>query len=314
MRAAHSVNSTTDLAPDESGKYRWLSQSCPLCPRSDLRLLGRRGGDAHRLGLGLVSFVYQCKGCGLIFPDPMPVPSQIAEHYGDAEKYFAEHALEDKVAAHDNVLRSIEQLVARPGRLLDIGTGRGEMLKAATGRGWKAVGLEPSCVFARFAREYSGAEVVEAMLEDRPFESDSFDVVTMGAVLEHVFDPVQVLTEINRVLRPGGVLWLDVPNEAGAFYRLGNLYQRLRGRDWVVNLSPTFPPYHVFGFTPRAIRRLARLTGFKVVRLKTYAATAVIETQESPVPPMLRPIIRWLLRVSERIGDGTYMDVWAIKQ
>jgi len=314
MRAAHSVNSTTDLAPDESGKYRWLSQSCPLCPTSNSRLLGRRGGDAHRLGLGLVSFVYKCKSCGLIFPDPMPVPSEMAQHYGDAEKYFAEHVLEEKIAAHHTVLHSIEQLGAIRGRLLDIGTGRGEMLKAATDRGWKAVGLEPSGVFARFAREYSGAEVVEAKLEDRPFETDSFDVVTLGAVLEHVFDPVRVLMEINRVLRPGGMLWLDVPNEAGTFYRLGNLYQRLRGRDWVVNLSPTFPPYHVFGFTPRAIRSLAEVSGFKVVRLKTYAAGAVIETRESPVPPLFRPVIKWLLGVSERIGGGTYMDVWAIKQ
>lgn len=238
----------------------------------------------------------------------------MAEHYGDAEKYFAEHVLEEKVAAHDLVLRSIEQLGARPGRLLDIGAGRGEMLKAATARGWKAVGLEPASEFARFAREYSGAEVIEAKLEDRPFEENSFDVVTLGAVLEHVFNPVEILREINRVLRPGGMLWLDIPNEAGAFYRLGNLYQRMHRRDWVVNLSPTFPPYHVFGFTPRSMRCLAKLTGFDIVELKTYAASAVIDTRESPVSPVIRPVVRWLLGVSERIGAGTYMDVWAIKR
>jgi SAM-dependent methyltransferase len=258
--------------------------------------------------------IYQCRSCGLIFPDPMPIPSQIAEHYGDAEKYFLEHSLEGKIAAYDSVVKTIEELGLRNGKLLDIGAGRGEMLRAATARGWRAVGLEPASDFARLAREYSGAEVVEARLEDRGFAEESFDVVTMGAVLEHVFNPVELLSEINRVLRPGGMLWLDVPNEAGAFYWLGNMYQRLRGRDWVVNLSPTFPPYHVFGFTPRSLSALISLTGFDLVKFKTYATTAVIETRESPVPSYIRPIVRWLLSLSEHLGAGTYMDGWAIKR
>jgi SAM-dependent methyltransferase len=188
------------------------------------------------------------------------------------------------------------------------------MLRAANERGWTATGLEPATEFASFARQYSGAEVVEARLEDRPFERESFDVVTLGAVLEHVFDPVELLTEIHRVLRPGGVLWLDVPNEAGVFYRLGNVYQRLRGRDWVVNLSPTFPPYHVFGFTPRALRVLADRTGFDLIKFRTYAATPVIETQESPVPQRYRRVLGWVLSLSEMIGAGTYMDAWMIKR
>ena len=305
---------TVEAATDGLAEYSWRQQSCPLCPKSSTRLLGRRGGAAHRLGLGLVSLIYQCRGCGLIFPDPMPIPFRIAEHYGDAEKYFLEHPLEGKVAAYDGVVKTIEELGLRNGRLLDIGAGRGEMLRAATARGWKAVGLEPAGNFARFAREYSGAEVVEAKLEDRPFDRESFDVVTMGAVLEHVFNPVELLTEINRVLRPGGMLWLDVPNEAGAFYRLGNVYQRLRGRDWVVNLSPTFPPYHVFGFTRRSLSVLIDLTGFDVVKFQTYAAGAVIETQQSPLPAYIRPIVRRLLSLGEHLGAGTYMDAWAIKR
>ena len=314
MTSAYTLGNPIDALVGDAAKYYWHPQSCPLCPKSNARLLGRRGGDAHRLGLGVASIVYQCRGCELIFPNPMPIPSQVEEHYGDAEKYFAEHDLEGKVASYHEVLRSIGQLGANSGRLLDIGAGRGEMLKAATARGWKAVGLEPASGFARFAREYSGAEVIEARLEERPFEENSFDVVTLGAVLEHVFNPVEVLREINRVLRPGGILWLDVPNEAGAFYRMGNLYQRLRGRDWVVNLSPTFPPYHVFGFTRKSVRSLAKLTGFHVARLKTYATTAVIDTRESPVSPFLRPVVRWVLGLSELIGAGTYMDVWAIKR
>ncbi len=243
----------------------------------------------------------------------MPVPARADEHYGDAEKYFVEHSLEGKSNSYEIVLDTIESMGAVRGRILDIGAGRGEMLRVAKRRGWAATGLEPSPNFAAFARKYSGAEVIEAQMEDRPFDENSFDAVTLGAVLEHVFNPVELLKEVNRVLRPGGVFWLDVPNEAGMFYRMGNAYMRLRGRDWVVNLSPTFPPYHVFGFTPGSLRRLLKLTGFKMLRLETFATTDVIETSESPVPTGLRPMARWLLRAGARVGAGTYMDAWLTK-
>jgi SAM-dependent methyltransferase len=295
-------------------QYIWREQQCPICARTNPRLVGRRGGAAHRLGLGVTSFIYRCRGCGLIFPNPMPVPSNIGEHYGDAEEYFVEHSFDGKLAGYERVLDSLAALGAKPGRLLDIGAGRGELLRAALMRGWDAVGLEPAPDFARVARQCSGAVIVEAKLEERPFPEHSFDAVTLGAVLEHVFNPVELLTEINRVLRPGGMLWLDVPNEAGMFYMLGNLYQRLRLRDWVVNLSPTFPPYHVFGFTPRALRALLLSTGFRVAKLKTYATRAVIETHESPVPGYLRRPVGWMLRLGELTGAGTYMDAWAVKR
>jgi SAM-dependent methyltransferase len=294
--------------------YVWQGQQCPICVNSSARYMGRRGGSAHPTGRGEATCIYRCTECGLIFPNPMPVPSAIDEHYDDPECYFSEHSLEGKTAGYSAVLDSFEQLGVRPGRLLDVGAGRGEGLRAACERGWQAVGLEPSSKFAQAARLTSGAEVVETPLEERPFPESSFDAVLLGAVLEHVFNPHILLAEIHRVLRPGGILWLDVPNEAGAFFVLGNIYHRARGRDWVVNLSPTFPPYHVFGFTPRSLQRLLKNTGFRVARLQTYATPGVISTTSSPVPQRLRPLVQWLLRLGPVFGAGTYMDAWATKQ
>jgi SAM-dependent methyltransferase len=307
------TSSGAEINVAASAGYTWREQRCPLCVDAPPRRLGRRGGEAHRLGLGVACAIYQCRGCGLIFPNPMPIPFGLGDHYGDADKYFSEHDFDGKVAAYRGVLTTIEEFGVK-GRLLDIGAGRGESLKAAKDKGWEAVGLEPSSDFARAARLNSGAEVVEARLEQRPFEENSFDAVTLGAVLEHVFEPTALLAEIHRVLKPEGILWLDVPNEAGAFYAIGNMYQRLRGRDWVVNLSPTFPPYHVFGFTPPSLRRLLQATGFETLKLKTYATTAVIATSDSPVPLALRDIVSWTLRLGAFLGAGTYMDAWAAKR
>lgn len=301
------------VAAAEREQYQWIPMTCPLCEKRPSKQLGRRGGAAHRMNLGIECAIWQCGGCGLIFPDPMPVPNSLDSHYKEPEDYFKEHILEEKTAVYESVLTTIEGLGVKPGRLLDIGAGRGEALVAAKRRGWEAVGLEPSPPFAHAARENSGAEVLEAKIEERPFPEESFDAVTLGAVLEHVFNPREVLSEINRVLRKGGILWLDVPNEGGAFYVLGNLYQRLRGRDWVVNLSPTFPPYHVFGFTPRSLRKLLSVTGFHPLKFQTYPAPLVLETQDSPVSGGMRTAAQALLRAGSALGAGSLMDVWASK-
>ena len=124
---AHNKASMEDrLGSRDNNGFNWRGQTCPICTDAQTRLLGRRGGAAHRLGLGVVSSIYQCQGCGLIYPNPMPIPSTINEHYGDADKYFAEHSIDGKLAAYDGVIRTIEELGAKPGRLLDIGAGRGE--------------------------------------------------------------------------------------------------------------------------------------------------------------------------------------------
>jgi SAM-dependent methyltransferase len=262
--------------------------------------------------LGAECQIYQCRGCGLIFPNPMPVPRDLTEHYEDPEEYFL-HSPEAKQANYDRILASIEELGVRPGRFLDVGAGCGEGVKAARLRGWEAVGLEPTPSFAEVARANSGGEVVAAKVEERPFPEASFDAITISAVLEHLYNPLEVIQEVERLLRPGGVVWVGVPNEAGAFYRLGNSYHRLRGRDWVVNLSPTFPPYHVFGFTPGSVACMLRVAGLQVLRVQTYATPEIIDCGHTPVPPRLRPLCHFLLHVGARFGAGSYVDAWAMK-
>lgn len=124
---------------------------------------------------------------------------------------------------------------------------------------------------------------------------------------------MEVLSEIHRVLRPGGLFWVDVPNEGGAYFRLGNSYYRLKKRDWVVNLAPTFEPYHVFGYTPRSVRRLVERVGFEVLRLKTPVGAGT-EVYTSPIPKRLHSFVHQLLVWSTRFELGTYMDVLAIKR
>jgi hypothetical protein len=87
--------------------------------------------------------------------------------------------------------------------------------------------------------------------------------------------PTRPIGEISRILRPGGAVFIDVPNEDSLYFKVGNLYNRLRGRDWVVNADPTFSPYHVFGFSPRSLKALLSKHGLKPQLWRAYPGRAM---------------------------------------
>ena len=247
----------------------------------------------------------------------MPVPVGGSEqHYGvPPESYFENHDMEAKGASAQHLLERARQLTGgQTGRLLDIGSGRGELLKAAREAGWEAVGADPSSAFARYAARYSGAEVREEPVERCDFPAASFDVVILAAVLEHLYNPDETMREIARILRPGGALFVDVPNEQGLYFRGANLYQRLRGRDWVVHLAPTFEPFHVFGFSSRSLRALLAKHGLKPVDWRVYGGEAMVPARAGVVGSLERVAARAVTAVS-RLGElGTYIEAWAIKE
>jgi 2-polyprenyl-3-methyl-5-hydroxy-6-metoxy-1,4-benzoquinol methylase len=112
---------------------------------------------------------------------------------------------------YDEHLRLLEGFV-EPGDLLDVGSHGGFFLRRARDRGWRTCGVEPSTTMSRIAREQLRLDVRSGSLFDAGFPSSSFDVVTMVDVLEHVAKPRELLAEIRRVLRPGGRVFIKVPN------------------------------------------------------------------------------------------------------
>src|SRR2546429_8070800 len=116
-----------------SERYHWIPQDCPICDAPPTTLLGKRGGSAHRAGLGVECNVWRCDQCGLIFPNPMPVPVKgLEQHYGvDPMEYFEHHHVDQKDTAGKGLVTQAESLIGSKGRLLDIGAGRGELLRAA---------------------------------------------------------------------------------------------------------------------------------------------------------------------------------------
>lgn len=299
------------------GAYHWVPQNCPICELPPKKYVGRRGGSAHRAGLGVECELWRCGTCGLIFPNPMPVPvGGLGQHYAvEADSYFQHHDSGKRLEGARNLVGHAAQLTGAPGRLLDIGSGRGEVLVAAREAGWRAVGIEPSPTFAQYAAERSGAEIRGETLERCGFPDGSFDACILAAVLEHLYNPNETVREIARVLRPGGALFVDVPNEKGLYFRVGNLYQRLRGRDWSVNLAPTFEPFHVFGFNQRALRLLLAKHGLRVRDFHVYGGEFKAPSGRSGLVNALERAAARVVTAISDIGDlGTYIETWAVKR
>lgn len=158
--------------------------------------------------------------------------------------------------AINNRLRLRELGGLRPGRLLDIGCGKGHFLAAARELGWEVSGIDSSESAAASARQLYGLQILVGDVADEAIPGAPFDAITMWHVLEHVPDPTLVVARARELLRPGGRLVVSVPNVA-------SLQARVFGRHWF-HLDRQ---RHVFHFTPRALRTLLERHGFSVDRM-----------------------------------------------
>ncbi len=141
------------------------------------------------------------------------------------------------------------------GRLLDIGCNEGRGLVAFRRNGFDAQGQEVNPIAADMARAL-GFEVSVGPLEKVPGQ-DVHDVAVMSNVLEHATDPRAMLTEVRRLLRPGGEAWISLPNAASA-------WRRIFGRRWI----NWHVPYHITHFDHASLVRLLDQQGFDLVELR----------------------------------------------
>lgn len=203
--------------------------------------------------------IRRCGSCGLAITWPPPPPEDMgryypATYYGETgEKRFVGPVEGLQRALYGSRVRQLEQAIGgRPGRVLDVGCGRGFLLDAFRRRGWNVEGTEMSAASSAHAREVLGIPVQVGPLEALGIPGESFDAVTIWHVLEHVPTPASLLDEIHRILRPGGVLLVSVPN-------FGSPEARASGPAWF-HLDV---PRHLVHFTPDTLVGALRGSGFE---------------------------------------------------
>jgi SAM-dependent methyltransferase len=154
-----------------------------------------------------------CSRCGFVQQHPMPTSAEIDAMYAEEASYCAdlERGAELFLERDRQVLAELAGRGAA-GPLLDIGAGAGFLLRAALERGWEAVGIEPSQPSREHIRARLTATLYDCDVQDAPIEPESMGAVTLSHSLEHVRDPVGTLRRVREVLRPGGMVFVAVPN------------------------------------------------------------------------------------------------------
>lgn len=240
-------------------------------------------------------------------PALLPASNPYEQH--SADEYFQGRSEEAKRQAGEALARRATTLLGRTGRVLELGCGTGVLLEGMQASGWLVRGVEMTACFADDARA-RGLDVELASVESCRSLDEHWDVVLLAAVLEHLYEPKPCLARVFDALVPGGLTFIDVPNECSLWSRVGNAYMRLRGRDWAVNLSPTFPPYHVVGFCPRSLRFLSRSVGFDVIEIQTLRWRNELPASKSWIGEIERAGADLAMTVGVWLGAGVGITAW----
>ena len=306
------MNDRDGQVQTSSDGTRWLPEvrACPVCRATAARTLGARGGRAHRDRKGAETKVVRCSSCGLLYANPTLVPQSNPYDIHGADEYFSLHDSSQKTRRGDELAAFAERLLGGKGTLLELGCGRGELLIGAANRGWDVHGVEMTEPYARDARA-RGIDVECRAIEECKALDHTYDVVLLPAILEHLYDPMDCLRRVRAALRPGGLVFIEVPNEMSLAMRAANLYMRLRGRDWAINLSPTFPPFHVVGFSPTSLRTAIERAGLSVRVIDVVRYDNVVPATATWLDRLERAGWCRVQALGARLGMGDGILCWA---
>lgn len=210
--------------------------------------------------------IRRCEVCGLAYTAPQLSLESMAAYY--PKSYYGAGKLRfnrlfealvrwfrRRRAARLHLLRG-----QRAGAVLDIGCGRGHFLDSLRRRGWTCTGTELSETAARHARETLALNVVVGPFQAGMFPDATFDVVYLWHVLEHIPRTFDALIQAQRLLRPGGMLVVAVPN-------LASWQARLCRYGW---FHLDLPRHYIHCSTDWLLRSLSQL-GFEIIEVNHFS-------------------------------------------
>jgi ubiquinone/menaquinone biosynthesis C-methylase UbiE len=209
------------------------------------------------------SKLVKCVECGFYYANPR-LSQESEEDYYKVRYHEECFRYEDRAEIFKMSLCEIGRFIKK-GKLIDVGCGMGNFMDLAKSNGWEVKGVEISDYAVNYARERFKLDVTKGSLRDARFEREYFDAATMWNVLDQTYDPKADLTELNRILKKGGYLFIRVPNIPFNLM-LQKFYNRLRPLFRGVRRSPSV--FHLYSFDKNSIKRLLKSAGFSSVIVK----------------------------------------------
>ncbi len=284
-------------------------RTCNLCGSTDTR------------GYHVQSYreLFRCRNCGLVYADPLPtneekheterlayegeVLPETAEFFRNCSRDYKPDAV---IHGFGAMLEWIET-VCEPGRILDVGAGTGVFLHLARERGWEPHGIDICDLSAeKAAHEFSiDVQVGDFMQSD--LTPESFDCITMLDVLEHCLDPTAFLARARSLLRPGGVLFVAVPNQRSLLTVLLDRYIWLGGpgADWFLDRLYVSP--HLYYFNPRLLAEAIRRAGMETIGVRG----GNVYLGRYRLPFWMRTVLALVLQTGSLVGMSARVMVLA---
>lgn len=224
---------------------------CPICGPSQTRIWLNDGKPTRYV---------QCKTCGTVYASPRYAKK--IRHSQTAKSW----AYTDDLLGVESRRRPALQLEAgliqkhvQQGRMLDVGCSAGDFFDFFPATVWERHGVELSASTAAYTAEKKSARVVAGTLLDTSFSNGYFDLVSMIDMFYYADDPLADLFEAKRILKPTGILALEIAGQAYMFARSRGLVALLLDRRWCRLSSDS----HLYWFNPLGLSRLLKKAGFQ---------------------------------------------------
>jgi SAM-dependent methyltransferase len=291
--------------------------ACAACGEQG-RTFAFRGSDWY-VGAASGSWdYYECVRCRSVYADPQPSDAELDAAYSASYGPYSGkpsliERLGEPLAQREAVW--LAALSDPTGLLLDVGCGRGAMMRRARKGGWTGPirGFEPSEDVARHTSQTLGVRVDVAPVEALPADAGPAGTIVLRHVIEHVRDPVTALVMLGDHLEPGGVIYVATPDRRA-------LAAAVFGRHW----HGYDPPRHLYAFPAGAVRLMLRTAGFEPLaerwdfapqmwsaslhhrladsRLARWAPLSGLNNPLVGVPAGLLGAVEWLLRRTTMYG------------
>jgi 2-polyprenyl-3-methyl-5-hydroxy-6-metoxy-1,4-benzoquinol methylase len=304
----------------DTGSQMKADTACPNCGSRSAQTIANRDGKTND-----TLITVSCSDCGLGRIDPLPTDQELVEWYAtqyrQAYKSATQPALRHVLRAARNAQLRWQWFCqnsmginftqnASTKRSLDIGSSSGEFVYRLHSLGYQAKGIEPHQGYATYARNMLGIDVNNGTLQQCLAEeaSNSFDLISMFHVLEHLPEPVAALRSIGEKLKSEGLLYIEVPNA-----------MRLCSPHYM------FFKAHTLYFTGQTLRSLLEKSGFKVVSHNpdesdnlSLLAQYVNSLQTPPLSDGSHPLVsaqkarRWAPYLLQQLKNGQPIRKWRV--
>lgn len=242
-----------------NSRFEWESCVCNICGRRNLESFL---SDVSYWEFDIKFLVVRCKNCNLVFLNPRPAKRDIHYFY-KSESYWGKDIKEvenedDSSKEREAIYGPIYKIALKrkSGKILDIGAGIGLFLTKFKEKGWETEGVEYSRDAVNYASKHNKIMLKSGDFLDFDYEKQYFDLVTLNNSLEHLYNPLETLRKVNKVLKMDGALIITVPN-------IDSLGFKLFGKSWY----PLQPPIHLYHFSPNTLEKILNNAGFRVIKV-----------------------------------------------